>query len=554
MLNRPLRILLVDLEERVRLLLDGPLPSLGSSFVVEMISGYAAALDVLGEARHEVCLLEYRLGAQTGLDLLREAMASGCRVPIILMTCPEAPEAGLAALAAGAVDFFVKSEVDVSLLERTIRNALVRKEAEEAFRRSEEALARMQRIAGIGMWEWDIWSNEVLLSDEMCRMIGICNGEQPYTYELLLDAVPADERTLVNRSVNEAIYIGKVLSIEHRLVSARGGERFVHHRGEILSDDQGRPLRFVGTVQDITERRRTEEGLRHMEETFSKAFNASPDWMAVSNASTGTYLEVNDAFVALTGYTREVVIGKTSVEIGLWVEPAERIRMLKLLDEHGIVRNLEVRFRMKGGEIRWMLWSADVIELRGEACLIAVARDVTEVRELEAELVKSQAELYRKHEELTQLFACVEAGKREWEMTMDHIGDMVILADEQGKIRRCNRAFQEFISRDYEELLGADWVELLHEHDLITGTIFLESMELYHEASGKWYVLNPYPFASGGDGIATAGVVVTIHDATELKRYGEQVERMNRELEQVHNELQSVQTGKAAVGGAKPEN
>lgn len=550
MKNGPLRILLVDLEERVRLLLDGPYPSLGSSITVDMVAGYAVALAVIEEKRHDVCLLEYCLGEQTGLDLLREAVARGCTIPIILVASLNAPEVGLAALAAGAVDCLIKPNIDASLLERSIRHALERKEAEEAFRRSEDALTSIQRIAGIGIWEWNVQTNELSLSDEICRMFGLYPGEKPATYESFLHAVPADERGRVNRSINEAIYLQKRLNLEHRVVFPQGGERVVHHQGEIVNDDRGRPLRFVGTVQDISERRKVEDALRQMEETFSKAFHASPDWMAVSNASTGGYLEVNDAFLSLTGYSREEVVGITSVELGLWVDPAERIRMLKQLDEHGVVRNLEVRFRMKGGEIRCMLWSADVIELKGEACLIAVARDVTEMRELEAELVKSQAELYRKHEELTRLFACVEAGKKEWETTMDHIGDMVILADNNGKIRRCNRAFQEFTSLDYEQLVGADWVELLHEHELMTGTIFLQSMELYHEATRKWYVLNPYPFEAGdayGDGVS--GVVITIHDATEIKQYSEQVERMNRELEQAYSELQSVQIKKGQLDG-----
>jgi two-component system NtrC family sensor kinase len=113
---------------------------------------------------------------------------------------------------------------------------------------------------------------------------------------------------------------------------------------------------------------------------------------------------------------------------------------------------------------------------------------------------------------------------------MDHVGDMVILADTQGKIRRCNRALQQFIGLPYTSILGEDWVELLHKYDLITGMIYLQSMELYHEPSNRWFILNPYPFQDE-ELKELAGTVITIHDTTELKQVSEKLERAinNRE-------------------------
>jgi PAS domain S-box-containing protein len=317
-------------------------------------------------------------------------------------------------------------------------------------------------------------------------------------------------------------------------------ERIVHQQGEVTLDETGKPLRMMGTVQDITERRRAEDALRLVEEKFSKAFHASPDWIVMSRAADGRYIEVNDAFLNTTGFAREEVLGHTSVELGIWVKPDERVRMLKLLDEHGVVRNYETTFRMKSGETRNMLWSAEVIEYNGEACLIAVSRDVTEQRELEHELLESQVALYNQHEELAKLFSQVEAAKKEWETTMDHIGDMVILADKEGKIRRCNRAFQEFAGMPYGSIIDADWVELLHKHELITGTIYLQSLELYHNPTGRWFVLNPYPFKDS-DTEEISGYVITIHDATELKQVTEKLEKMNGDLGQAYAELKEAQ-------------
>ena len=504
MTDTHLRILLVDRDSRVHAMLKELLMDLGSETALDTVVDYDAALAAMVRKKHSVCLVDYLIGERTGLQLVTEAVASGCTAPIILMTETHDRDVDMAAIRAGAADYLIKQGLTVSLLERSIRYALERKRVEDELRKSEDRLARAQRIAHLGHWDWDIDTNEMYWSDETYRILGLYPQESAATYEAFLRAIHADDRFMVNSSVNDAIYLQKPLSIEHRIVLPYGTERTVHQQGEVTLDDQGRPLRMVGTLHDITERRRVEDALRQMEEKFSKAFHASPDWVVMSSASDGCYMEVNEAFLSLTGYARSEIIGNTSVSLGIWVDPAERVRMLKRLDEHGTVRNFEVRFRMKSGDIRTMLWSADVIEYKGEACLIAVARDVTEQRELENELVKSQAQLYTKHEELTRLFELVENGKKEWQLTIDQFDYMVVLADSGGRIKRCNRAFQEFCHLPYEQLIGQEWSVLLGGCEATSGTI-------YHEPSGKPLSLTLQPLAVNGE-TASGGTVITIRE------------------------------------------
>ncbi|KAF0219757.1 MAG: putative PAS/PAC sensor [Geobacteraceae bacterium] len=535
-----LRLLLVTNEEDDYTAIWNLLSEIRGEIELERLSSYDAALQAMGRNNHDVYLIECDLGKHTGLELLHEAAISGCKAPTILIASRHDRQADMKAIKGGAADYLVMGELNASLLERSIRYALERKEVEKALIRSEDSLAKAQQIAHVGNWDWNIQTNELHWSDEVYRILGLYPQGFEATYEAFLRAVHPDDRGLVNRSVNAALYAQKNFTIEHRIVLPSGVERIVHQQGEATCDETGNPLRMLGTVQDITVRRRAEDALRLMEEKFSKAFHASPDWIVMSSVADGRYIEVNDAFLNITGYTRKEVIGRSSAELGIWAESDERVRMLKLLDEHGLVRNLEAAFRMKSGEIRYMLWSADVIVYNGEACLIAVARDMTEQRELEHELLESQVELYNQHEELTKLFSLVEAAKKEWETTMDHIGDMVILADGGGNIRRCNRAFQEFMGVPYGTIIGAEWVELLHEHELITGTIYLQSLELYHNPTGRWFVLSPYPFTNSESG-EISGYVITIHDATELKQASEKLEKMNMELEQAHAKIKETE-------------
>ena len=115
------------------------------------------------------------------------------------------------------------------------------------------------------------------------------------------------------------------------------------------------------------------------EEKLSKVFLANPDWVIISRLSDGRYIDVNDAFLRMTGYSRDEVIGHSSLDLHIWIDPEERKEIVRLLREDGRVSNHEVRFGMKSGRVRSMLWSAERIELDGEACMVAVCKDITDI-------------------------------------------------------------------------------------------------------------------------------------------------------------------------------
>lgn len=141
--------------------------------------------------------------------------------------------------------------------------------------------------------------------------------------------------------------------------------------------------------KDILDLSRAEEALRHTEEKLSKAFRASPDWMSITTLEEGRYIDVNDAFLKKTGYTHEEIIGRTSTELGLWVNPEDRKNATTILQEKEAIRNFPTKFRLKSGAIRDILWSAESFELMGQKCLIIVARDITEQIQTESELKRN---------------------------------------------------------------------------------------------------------------------------------------------------------------------
>jgi PAS domain S-box-containing protein len=147
---------------------------------------------------------------------------------------------------------------------------------------------------------------------------------------------------------------------------------------------EGREAIFA-TARDISGRKAAEQALRISEEKFSKAFQASPDAINI-NRLDGTYLDVNPAFTTMSGWTREEALGRTTLDLGLWADPADRARMQEQLRAKGHFIGLEAPFRIKDGSIRTGLVSGTLIQVEGETCLLTITRDITERQEAEQAL------------------------------------------------------------------------------------------------------------------------------------------------------------------------
>jgi len=151
------------------------------------------------------------------------------------------------------------------------RDVTERKLAEEAARKKDESLAEAQRIAHLGNWTWNIETNELAWSDEIYRIFGLHPQEFGATYDAFLESVHPGDRLAVQEAVNRSLADPSVpYSIEHRVVRPDGRERIVHEQGEVTFDDGGRPIRMIGTVQDITERKRAEELLQRSQEELRR--------------------------------------------------------------------------------------------------------------------------------------------------------------------------------------------------------------------------------------------------------------------------------------------
>jgi PAS domain S-box-containing protein len=151
----------------------------------------------------------------------------------------------------------------------------------------------------------------------------------------------------------------------------------------------GRELIFA-SARDITERKKVEAALLASEEKFSRAFHASPDAINLTRLDDGTYLDVSQGFERLTGWKPEEVIGRSALDLNLWVDPRDRQRVVELMRDQGEYTGLEIQFRRKDGSLLTGLMSGKAMEVDGIPCLLSVTRDITDRKATEQALRQSQ--------------------------------------------------------------------------------------------------------------------------------------------------------------------
>ncbi len=165
-----------------------------------------------------------------------------------------------------------------------------RKQATDLLKQSEERYALAQKVANIGSWDWDITSGELVWSEQIESMFGFEQGQFEGTYKAFLDCVHSEDRQSVQESVQEALSGEKIYRIKHRIIRPDGTIRWVSETGAVMRDENNKPVRMVGLIQDITERELAEQEV----ESLAKfpAENPNP---VIRIAADGTVLYTNAA-------------------------------------------------------------------------------------------------------------------------------------------------------------------------------------------------------------------------------------------------------------------
>ena len=280
-----------------------------------------------------------------------------------------------------------------------VRDVTKEKQAEEALRALEqERYRRLLEVApdgivivdGAGVIETVNARTEELFGYGLKELIG-----RPV--ELLIPE-RYHERHLTHRQAYATAPSARTMGSEMDLHGLRkdGSEFPVDISLNALQTDAGTSI--IASIHDVTERVEAQESLRESEARFSTAFHDNPVPVAITRVSDRKLIDVNDAFLSMTGYRRSETAGRTTFELDLLVDTVEPEVLRTAIRERGTVRDFLGRIRKKTGDILDVLEAATQIELEGEPCLLITFVDITERKRLEAELQEMRDDLESKVE------------------------------------------------------------------------------------------------------------------------------------------------------------
>lgn len=220
------------------------------------------------------------------------------------------------------------------------------------------------------------------------------------------------------------------------------GERHYDFRMTPVYGDDGSINLILGIVRDITERRVMEKDIIASKDQFYKIFRSTPCLIAIITVADGRILDINGGVTDILGYSREEAIGKTTIEMKLWANSDDRSRMLKMMQEQGSVRNLEVEIRTKSGEARTGLFAAELITFKGELCTLSIVQDITERKRLGKALRESKEKLYN---------------------LVAQSPDGIVFIDERGGIIEWNQSVEQITGLKYAEVLGKPIWDMVYQ-------------------------------------------------------------------------------------------
>ena len=183
---------------------------------------------------------------------------------------------------------------------------------------------------------------------------------------------------------------GHVVNFEAQLKRKDGSIWWASTNAHFYRNKKGTVLGVEGITRDISEKKATEKALGDSEKRFRLAFDTSPDSINLNRAADGLFIDINEGFTKLTGYTRADVTRRTSLTLNIWKNPLDRQRLVDSLNKSGFVENLEAEFVTKDGEIKVGLMSARLLQINEERVILTITRDITEWKKMKEMIVQSE--------------------------------------------------------------------------------------------------------------------------------------------------------------------
>lgn len=314
-----------------------------------------------------------------------------------------------------------------------IRDISDRKRTEEMIRSSEERYRLLVELITEGVGIVDLEDNFLFVNPAAERIF-----DSRLTGRNFFEFVDQENAEILHAQTRRRV-AGHSDVYHLRIVRPNGSRAYIIVSARPLTDLNGNTSAILAVFLDVTDRKLFEDTSSRSEELFRLAFHTSPDSMNINRLVDGLYVDVNQGFTDLTGYTREDVIGRSSIEINIWADSADREKLIQRLRQDGFVRDFEANFRLKDGRVAPGLMSARLLDIRGEPHILSIVHDISDRKNAEMELARKTTHL---------------------QTLLQAIPDVVYFKDKQGRNMLVNRAFERMVGRTSEELIGKTDAEL----------------------------------------------------------------------------------------------
>ncbi len=410
----------------------------------------------------------------------------------------------------------VSSSGDVQTLVGTVQEITARKLMEVALRESEDLFRDLVEHSSDLICTHTLDGRILSINELPARLLGYTREEvlaKPMRDFLLPEARAQFDQSL--KTIQRDGFVKGLMVV----LTKTGEKRIWEYHNTLRKDGVSVPI-VRGIAHDVTEQKRVERALRLSEEKFSKAFLASPYPIVISTIEEGRFLEVNDSFLRLSGFTREEAVGRTSGELGLWTSADDREKILSEIEKQGRVNSRQIIVQAKSGNQFVVNYSAEVIEVGSRKCLLCVCEDVTDRERADTRL-------------------------REYEKAVEGVEEMIAVVDRNYRYLLANRAFLDFkgLAREQvvghlvSEILENSFFELLVKDKLdeaLSGKIVNYEAAYDYLEKGKRDIQISYFPIEGSAGIER--VVCVLRDITELKRAEQELRRISGQLLKLQDE------------------
>jgi PAS domain S-box-containing protein len=338
------------------------------------------------------------------------------------------------------------------------RDITEEKRVREALQKREEQYRLLVENTEDVISLFDADFNLLYISPSCEKMMGYTHTD--FQSMSVMDLLHPEELDGFLEKLNQDVVSGKSVSTyEHRFRHKDGHYIWVESVSNRRFDADGVDVETLVSTRDVTERKLADQRIRRMEERFSKVFHSSPSVMLLSNLEDGRIIEVNALFEEMFGFNRSEIIGKTTIDLGIWLDPKKRPDLINQLKTHQSIRNLEFPIVTKSGEKRIMLGAFEVLVLDNETRLLATFIDISERKKVELALQESELRL-------RQAMNVAQIGIWNWDITTDvvqwygHMFDIYGVTPEE--FTGLGSDYIHFTREDYRAKQQTDLVNLVN--------------------------------------------------------------------------------------------